>query len=407
MKALHISDLHLGRTTGRESRAIDHDAVIAEIIEYARELRPDVIVNSGDLFDRSRPGSDDLERAINAMIELAAIAPVVTVAGNHDRAALFRTFDRLSRRHGFYLISEPTIDPGHVIELPAAAGGTVHVGAVPFQHPNRMVDGRGDPDDWGREYAAAVRDLDAAVVAAIRHRQDPRTDFAVFAAHAYIGGATWSGTERRSRHDDIYATDADTIPRVAYGAYGHIHEPQPLPGRAGEFGRYAGSPLQLDFGEAGQPKSMVYVEATPGRPPRMEEIPLHCGRQLRTFQGKLDDLAAQAGDFGRDICQVIIDSDTAIPHLFDQVRDLLPHAYLADVQNNAADRRVRIVTTDHRDLDAPEPTIADLFTTHLATIGTTTAPAAAVLDVFHQILTAAEAGEAVRFPGEDSLDGAA
>ncbi len=55
MRLLHISDWHLGRTTYNTSRAEDHDAVIGEILAYAREHRPDLIVHTGDLFDAVRP----------------------------------------------------------------------------------------------------------------------------------------------------------------------------------------------------------------------------------------------------------------------------------------------------------------------------------------------------------------
>lgn len=404
MKLLHTSDWHLGRMTGRESRASDHDAVLAEIIDVARALRPDVICNSGDLFDKSRPGIDDVERAIDALSELTAIAPTVVVCGNHDKPALFRAFNRLSRVHGLYFLTEPTTQPENVIELPIAAGGTVRVGAVCYQHPHHLVDGRGDPDTWGSEYSAAVRALDNAVAVAIRAGLDPRTDCAVFAAHAYVGGAAWSGTERRGRHDNIFATDPTDVPGVAYAAYGHIHRPQPLPGAAGKYGRYAGSPLQLDFGEAGEAKSMVYVEATPGRAPRMETIPLHRGRQLHRFHGTLDELAITADTFGRDLCQIVIDSDTHIPHVADRVREMLPDAHLLDVFNNAADRRARIVTADPSGgSDEREPSIGDMFAAYLSTAGRTNAPAAAVIDVFHQLTDAAVVDEPMPFPEEQHL----
>src|SRR5438874_7469775 len=95
MRLLHVSDWHLGRQTYGVSRAADHDKVIGEIIELARTSRPHLIVHSGDLFDGLRPAYTELDRGVSALQELAAIAPVVAVAGNHDSPALFRLFDRL------------------------------------------------------------------------------------------------------------------------------------------------------------------------------------------------------------------------------------------------------------------------------------------------------------------------
>ena len=95
MRLLHVSDWHLGRLTYRCSRAPDHEAVLAEICELARDLRPHLILHTGDVFDGLRPGYAEMTFAIEVLEELAAVAPVVVLAGNHDSPALFRLFDRL------------------------------------------------------------------------------------------------------------------------------------------------------------------------------------------------------------------------------------------------------------------------------------------------------------------------
>jgi 3',5'-cyclic AMP phosphodiesterase CpdA len=70
--ALHVSDLHRG---SRESTAVD-DALVA----LALELRPDVVLATGDLGNRGRVA--ELERAKSLLERLGA--PVVAVPGNHD-----------------------------------------------------------------------------------------------------------------------------------------------------------------------------------------------------------------------------------------------------------------------------------------------------------------------------------
>ena len=68
------------------------------------------------------------------------------------------------------------------------------------------------------------------------------------------------------------------MPPVSYAAFGHIHKPQPLPGTV--IGRYAGSIIPIDFGEEGEQKGAVVVEATPGRAARVEFVSLAAGRPL-------------------------------------------------------------------------------------------------------------------------------
>ena len=89
MRLLHISDWHLGRATYNVSRAPDHDRVLAETVLLARETRPHLIVHSGDVWDAVRPAYSDLQRGLDALKELGALAPTVVLLGNHDSPHLF------------------------------------------------------------------------------------------------------------------------------------------------------------------------------------------------------------------------------------------------------------------------------------------------------------------------------
>ena len=63
---------------------------------------------------------------------------------------------------------------------------------------------------------------------------------------------------------EAYTATAQAIPAgPQYVAMGHIHAPQPVPG-APVPAEYAGSLLPLDFGEAGEAKRVVIVDAEPG-----------------------------------------------------------------------------------------------------------------------------------------------
>src|SRR3954471_6688122 len=133
MKLLHTSDWHLGRATYQESRAPDHDAVIAEIIDIARERRPDVILHTGDLFDQYLPGYVEIERAAVALQQLAEIAPTVVVRGNHDSAALFRIFNRLLGGNGrLRFVDKPRRgDDGGVLRFPVDDDQVLRLAVLP------------------------------------------------------------------------------------------------------------------------------------------------------------------------------------------------------------------------------------------------------------------------------------
>jgi len=54
-KILHMSDLHLGKSLRAQDLAEDQAYVLGQIVRRAEELEPDLVIISGDVFDRSIP----------------------------------------------------------------------------------------------------------------------------------------------------------------------------------------------------------------------------------------------------------------------------------------------------------------------------------------------------------------
>src|SRR5699024_1412281 len=139
-------------------------------------------------------------------------------------------------------------------------------------------DDSASPASGTRDYARRLRDIQAEFQRGLLDGYQPDHDILVFAAHLYVEGALPSWTERPVEISDAYLTEAAALPAVSYAALGHIHRPQAIT-RGGLAARYAGSPLQLDFGEAGEDKSVVVADVDPGRPVRVELVPLRAGRR--------------------------------------------------------------------------------------------------------------------------------
>lgn len=399
MKLLHVSDWHLGRTTYNVSRAPDHDAVLAEILRYAQEHRPDLILHTGDLFDAVRPAYADMARGITALQDLAVVAPVVVLCGNHDSPALFDLLAQLvgstSRVH-FVSKARPP-GQGGVLSFDSADGFVVRLASVPFIHANRMLDGFEDASTWTALYADRVHLVEEALARGLLSEFDNRRDIAVFAAHLHVGGAVLSGSERPVHVGSAYASHLEHVPPVTYAAFGHIHKPQPLPGTVVN-GAYAGSPVQLDFGELDEAKRAVLVEARPGYPPEVVSLPLSGGRPLWRFDGTFDGLSAVAPDVGAVLALVTVQVPSATVDLRAQVQDLLPEAVLLQVYEVAADRRLTVATEPSS--EGPEPSIEELFRGYLSEQGTRGAAADHVLATFSKLLEAVEAEQPVSFAEE-------
>ncbi len=403
MRLLHTADWHIGRSLMGYPRGEDIRAAIEEVVGIARVEQPDVIVHAGDLFDGLRPGYDDLRWGVDALRELAAVAPTVVVCGNHDAPALFGFLDRLLGPASRLRFAARALPPeaGGVIELPGPRDEVIRLAPIPFIHANRIVPLMEDPATWMTSYADRVDRVQQALAAGLTQGYDPGRHVLVMAAHLFVTGARFSTSERPLTVSDVYATHAERLPQVSYAAYGHIHRPQRLPGSVA--GRYAGSVVQLDFGEVDEQKEVVIVDAEPGRPARVESRPLSAGRPLRRIEGTLAEIQALGPSVGRSLCKVVVRTETVTPDLSYRVAELLPDAVLLNVQEDCAATRVRVLT----EADAPgdrEPTFQELFREFVGARGTRAGSADRVVRCFDDLLAAVVQEEPAQLPEVDRLE---
>lgn len=398
IRVLHTSDWHLGVTVRGESRADDHDAVIAEIVEIARAAQPDLIVHTGDLFDTARPAMFEFGRAIRALRSLGVIAPVVLLAGNHDSSAALEVLGLAVTDVDSPEQTDNPLEPtdrrirvlarplraadGAVATYPTRAGGKLRLTALPFVHQNRVVTTFADLVEANATYNDSLRKIISSYKELGFDRFDPSCDVAVFASHLHIRAAKTS-SEKTIHIAEDYATDpAHFDPRYGYLAFGHIHVPQAV---AEGRGRYAGSILEVDFGEEGEAKQVGVIDLTPGRPTRVYPVELTTGRRIHRVRSPLSTLASHAELVGSGIVEVTVttevdDSGEALPGnvisigddafdtLSSAVASVLPDATVVSV----IDARSSAVSL--ADVDPPEAeTLGDSFRSWLASGAAATA----------------------------------
>ena len=302
---------------------------MAEVARIADEQGADLVLHSGDLFDRPVPPVESLRAGLEGLVRLAGggARPVVVVAGNHDSPELFEALAPFLQGFGVHLsgsIKRP--DDGGVITVDTA-GGPAHVACFPFLRTARVVDFMQRADRWYGSYADRVRRLCEVYAEAVAERR-AGGGIGLLVAHFMVGGIkVRTGAPRGERElhlGDAYAATAQSIPTTLdYVAMGHIHAPQAVPG-APVPAEYAGSLLQLDFGEAGEEKRVVLVEASPDAPATRTSIPLTAGRPLVRASGSWEDLAARS-DLDDAWLDLAVDTDGPEPGLADLARERFPH----------------------------------------------------------------------------------
>ncbi len=356
MKLLHTSDWHLGAKLGRHDRKPDHLDALRGLLAVAESERPDLVLHTGDLFDASRPPYEALQLGVRALGRLVKLAPTVVIAGNHDSSMLLRVLDEMAgaatpRR--LWLVTAP-----RVLTFSSIAEAPVAVACVPFIPPGAIADyATDDPTRFEGDYADGVRTLNRRLLDEA-HREAGARGIVLYAAHLHVQGARPGRSERRMTVGEDYATHLEGLQRALYCAFGHIHDPQLLPGGAAQ-GRYAGSLIPLDFGERQQNKQTVLV--TIGDGVQVETRDLPGGRPLTEFAGTLADLERRAANGGLDGCilKARVVSADPIPDLADRLADWSPACAVFELVNALENQPVKAIDPA-REGDA-EPALDALF----------------------------------------------
>ncbi len=335
MKILHTADWHAGRTLHGVDRTPEIRGVLAEIAELAKTEAVDLIIVAGDIYDSKNPGAD-AERAVYEFFLSTGAAGIrsVVIAGNHDSPSRLDAIQNLLKLANVHLVGHPQVaGQGGVFDL-ALNGEVARVAALPFVSERRIVKVaellESDPGQWLEKYQGGMRRL-------IQNLSSNFTNDTVnlLVMHGTMNGATLSNSEYTFHCTDTYALGADILPdRANYVALGHIHKPQAIQGYPENAGRYAGSILQLDFGEQGDAKHVYIVEARAGKPTELlKAVPLQSGKRLKRLNMELDDLERRAHEFDYDgYLKLALKLERPRPGLKDRIRADFPNVLSIDIE---------------------------------------------------------------------------
>jgi exonuclease SbcD len=351
MRILHTSDWHVGKRLGRFDRSAEYAAVIDEVIGIAQSEAVDLVVHSGDLFDRASPPVDAMRLALGGLVRMAdgGRRPVVVVAGNHDSGDLFEVLGPYLEGFGVHLVGRiKAPDDGGVIDLDTGSG-RARVGCFPFLKAAQAVDFMERAEGWYRAYADRVRRISEAYAQAITASDDA---VGVLAGHFMVGGVSVRrGVPRGERElhiGEAYAATSEAVPTsLDYVALGHIHAPQPVPG-SGVPAEYAGSLLQLDFGEAGEHKRVVIVDAEPGVPASVRSVAVTSGRRLERVRGRWSAIEDRT-DLDDAYLDLVVETDGPDGDVLDRARERFP--WVVKVQAEYERRDAEVIATSDRPLD--------------------------------------------------------
>lgn len=348
MKILHTSDWHVGKTLARRSRLDETRDVLNEIVDIAEREAVDAMLVCGDIFDHIAPSAAAEKIVYDTLVELERREiPVLLVPGNHDHARRWHALEPLLKRFMVRVVPEVRRpESGGIVSLASRDDSTeLQVAVLPWVFERQFVGAHelmGLPGEPFQSYAEEMKLLIEKLCEPLE-----ASTCTVFAGHLFVSGSKPGEAQRGLTIGQLYAIAPQALPEVQYAALGHVHRPQRVAG-ASRPAYYSGSPLQLDFGEVEQQKSVNIVELKPGQPAEVRTEPITGGRRLRDVSGTYEELDAIKADVEDAYLRVNLKCGGPLPGLGDQVRALLPNALEVRLdyprQEAQADARIRGLT---------------------------------------------------------------
>ena len=304
MKIIHFADLHLGvenygrpdPATGLSTRMNDFLAVLDELVDYALEIRADLVIFCGDAYRTREPTQTQQREFARRIGRLASNnIPVFLLVGNHDlpnaigRATATEIFDTLAIKN-VYVAGKPDI---HKI---ATKSGPIQIVAIPWLRRSGLLAREEaknlDIEQVNRKLQEALTQVIAGKTAAL----DPALP-AVLAAHLWVTGAR-AGSEMRMVMGQEPAVLISNIANPAYDyvALGHIHQRQVLAENPPVV--YAGSLERIDFGEENGEKGFYIVDIQGGDGKRRVTYEFHPVKARRFLTIEVELKADEADPTG-------------------------------------------------------------------------------------------------------------
>lgn len=327
MRIVHTADWHVGRVWKNLQRLDEMQRVLDHLAGFIKRERIDLLLMAGDVFDMGSPSPDAEKMVFRFFKDIGrdGVASVV-IAGNHDHPNRVDAWGTLAELVGVRTIGKPRrASKGGLMEIPTRCGEKALVAALPFAPVRTWVTAlelAGDETNAKTRYAEMFRRAVQDICAGFRPDA-----VNLLMAHTHLDGAIFGESERRVHLGDDWAAAPQALPASAqYVALGHIHKPQRIEAAPAPT-YYAGSPLQMDFGEVGQRKGFLVIEARPGLPIRVEEVPYEGGVPLGDHTltlSQIEELQAALNSSGW--LRITVPLEAPDPDLSRKVRSLVPNA---------------------------------------------------------------------------------
>ena len=329
MKILHLSDLHIGKSIHEQCMLEDQKYILNQIIEEIKERKIEIIIISGDIYDRSVPPSDAvivLNNFLKTLIKDIKIK-VCVIAGNHDSKERLNFGSEIFAEEGLYISS---IYSGKIdkIELQDEFG-KLNIYMLPYIKPIEV-----------KQYFDEEVDISTynnAVKKVIEKEEINENERNIILSHQFVTAGNIEPEKSESEIRYLGGTenvDVSCYDKFDYVALGHIHGPQRI-GR--DTARYAGTMLKYSFSEVNQRKSLTIIDFKEKGNIDINLIPLKPLRDMRVIKGPIQELLKEENYINtnrEDYIRAIITNEEPIYEPMSQIKKVYPNTLRLDIENS-------------------------------------------------------------------------
>jgi len=310
MRILLTSDWHIGKTLFSKN-LLEEQAKFFEdtFFAYLKEVKPNLLINAGDIFDRPIPDLDSL-RLFEGVIKRLYEEKVQSlfILGNHD-----------SRRASIHceLLKE--------VGITIARDLTSFFNPLSFDNSGTKVYLYVLPYLSLREYEEEVKEQSFENTADFltnllkkwtSHIKKP----AILVSHLAVSGTVWTDEELPLKG----LSREYLLPLECFSAFdlvflGHLHSPQVHQGKF----IYPGSPLPYSFDLSTKERGFTLIEIKDGRLSHLEQIPLPSPYELKVYVDYFENLRRLPQD--RAYVKVVLKDKQPIYEVERELRKVFPN----------------------------------------------------------------------------------
>lgn len=256
MKILHTSDLHIGKYIGTYDLKEDTEYVLNQVVDTAIRERVEVVLISGDIFDRPNPSEEAIKMYVSFLKGLLdKNIKVIAISGNHDSGIRLSAYKDILGK-GYFVEGEFN-SPMRKVSLNDEYG-PVNFYMLPFFTPFIVKS--------NLKLEKGLENYDLAMVEIIKRENIDTSQRNIILAHQFVAGFKFGGSEEDFSYSNgdeknvagVGIISLDKFQNFDYVALGHIHKPQKI---SRETIRYSGSLLKYKTSEIDGPdKSVVIID---------------------------------------------------------------------------------------------------------------------------------------------------